>query len=47
MDEVAGAAVRVLKGVGLLAFNVIGTVGDVLATHVPWKKPSETSSKDK
>ncbi|MGW7413482.1 hypothetical protein [Streptomyces sp. NPDC054863] len=47
MDEVAGAAVRVLKGVGLLAYNVVGTVGDMLATHVPWKKQSGRSSTDK
>ncbi|MEE1769399.1 hypothetical protein PUR34_14890 [Streptomyces sp. JV185] len=48
MEELAGSAVvRVLKGVGWLAFNVVGTVGDVLATHTPWNKRSGHSSKDK
>lgn len=48
MEEIAGSAVvRVLKGVGWLAFNVVGTVGDVLATHIPWNKRSGRSSTDK
>ncbi|WP_159027865.1 hypothetical protein [Streptomyces pactum] len=45
MEEAAGSAVvRVLKGVGWLAFNVVGTVGDMLATHIPWKKRSRRST---
>lgn len=47
MEEVAGAAaVRVLKGVGWLAFNVVGAVGDILVTLIPWNKRSERSSTD-
>ncbi len=44
MEEAAGYAVRVLKGVGLLAFNVVGSVGDLLAIHIPWKKERERSA---
>ncbi|GGV89126.1 hypothetical protein GCM10015535_42120 [Streptomyces gelaticus] len=48
MEEVAGSAVvRVLKGVGWLAVNVVGAVGDLLATHIPWNKRSGRSSTDK
>lgn len=47
MEEAAGSAVaRVLKGVGWLAFNVVGTVGDMLATHLSWNKRSGRSSTD-
>ncbi|MFD7497482.1 hypothetical protein ACFV8T_34935 [Streptomyces sp. NPDC059832] len=47
MEETAASAVvRVLQGVGWLAFNVVGTVGDVLATHIPWSKRSGRSSTD-
>ncbi|MCX4736801.1 hypothetical protein [Streptomyces sp. NBC_01363] len=47
MEEAAASAVvRVLKDVGWLAFNVVGTVGDVLATHIPWNKRSGRSSTD-
>ncbi|MEV2253738.1 hypothetical protein AB0I94_24695 [Streptomyces sp. NPDC050147] len=45
MEEAASSTVvRVLKGVGWLAVNVVGTVGDMLATHVPWNKRSRRSS---
>ncbi|MEU0084553.1 hypothetical protein [Streptomyces sp. NPDC006274] len=47
MEEAAGSAVaRVLKGVGWFAFNVVGTAGDMLATHLPWNTRSERSSTD-
>lgn len=45
-DTASSAVVRVLKGVGWLAINVVGTVGDMLATHTPWKGRSRRSSKD-
>ncbi|MFC9860087.1 MULTISPECIES: hypothetical protein [unclassified Streptomyces] len=47
MEEAAGSAVvRVLKGVGWLAFNVVGTVGDMLAVHIPWNKRNGCSFKN-
>lgn len=47
MEEAAGSAVvRALKGVGLLVFNVVGTVGDMLAIHIPWNKRNRRSSTD-
>ncbi|MGW1409717.1 hypothetical protein [Streptomyces sp. NPDC002403] len=46
MEEVAGSAVvRVLKGVSWLVFNVVGAVGEVLATHTPWNRRSGRSSR--
>ncbi|MER5555243.1 hypothetical protein ABT001_26865 [Streptomyces sp. NPDC002793] len=47
MEEVAGSAiVRVVKVVGSITVNVVGTVGDVLATHIPWNKRGGDSSKE-
>ncbi|MFE9723983.1 hypothetical protein ACFYQ5_10410 [Streptomyces sp. NPDC005794] len=46
MEEAADAVARVMTGVGRLAFHVVGTVGDLLATHTPWNKRSGRTSKD-
>ncbi|HWU11676.1 MAG TPA: hypothetical protein VN520_35895 [Streptomyces sp.] len=47
MEEVAGSAVvRVLKGIGWLAFHTVDTVGELLANHIPWKKRNKRSDKD-
>ncbi|MFJ8545002.1 hypothetical protein ACIRFH_23800 [Streptomyces sp. NPDC093586] len=47
MDEAAASAVvRALKGVGLLAYNVVGSVGDMLAVHVPWNRWRGRSAKE-
>ncbi|MEU5716509.1 hypothetical protein AB0G71_12080 [Streptomyces sp. NPDC020403] len=44
MDDVAGSTiVRALRGVGRLAFHVVGTVVDLLAIRDWWKKGTERS----
>jgi hypothetical protein len=45
-ETAASAVVRVPKGAGLLAYHVVGTVGDLFAAQVPWNKRRGRSGGD-